>query len=68
MEQATHSKLMLTSKVRIGNHTQADMQKWFLLGTARVVHNNGLKGHLSHNNLIYYCTSQSSMEVRGLRV
>lgn len=69
VEQATHSKLMLMSKVRIGNHAQADMQKFFfLLGTARVVHNNGLKGHLSYNKLIYYCISQSSMEVRGLRV
>lgn len=68
VEQATHSKLMLMSKVRIGNHAQADMQKFFLLGTARVVHNNGLKGHLSYNKLIYYCISPSSMEVRGLRV
>lgn len=41
VEQATPSKLMLMSKVRIGNHAQANMQKWFLLGTARVVHNNG---------------------------
>ena len=68
VEQATPSKLMLMSKVRIGNDAQANMQKWFLLGTARVVYNNGLKGHLSYNKLISYCISQSSMEVRGLRV
>ena len=43
-------------------------RNFFLLGTARVVHNNGLKGHLSYNKLISYCISQSSMEVRGLRV
>ena len=67
VEQATHSKLMLMSKVRIGNHAQADMQKIFLLGTARVVHNNGLQGHLSYNNLIYYYISRRSMEVRGPR-
>ena len=29
VEQATPSKLMLMSKVRIGNHAQADMQKFF---------------------------------------
>ena len=29
MEQATHSKLMLMSKVRTGNHAQADMQTFF---------------------------------------
>lgn len=54
VEQATHSKLMLMSKVRIGDYAQADMQKCFLLGTEKVVHNNGLTAHLSYYNLIYY--------------
>ena len=68
VEQATHSRLMLMSKVRIGDHAQADMQKCFLPGKAKVVHNNGLTARLSYNNLIYYCISQSSMEFRGLTV
>ena len=68
LEQATHSKLMPMSKVRIGNYAEADMQQCLLLVTAKVVHNNGLKGHLSYHNLIYHCISQSSMEVRGPRV